>query len=74
MTRTPYGVRFLMLRSVPCAFRGFGIQEDITLEIRFCNGTVMQNILYQPFIGNGYVDGMKELTPEQNNALRSCFQ
>ena len=53
---------------------GNRVQEDITLEIRFCNGTVMQNILYQPFIGNGYVDGMKELTPEQNNALRSCFQ
>ena len=53
---------------------GNRVQEDITLEIRFCNSTVMQNILYQPFIGNGYVDGMKELTPEQNNALRSCFQ
>ena len=53
---------------------GNRVQEDITLEIRFCNGTVMQNILYQPFIGNGYVDGMKELTPEQNDALRDCFQ
>ena len=53
---------------------GSRVREDITLEIRFCNGTVMRNILYQPFIGNGYVDGMKELSPEQNEILRSLLK
>ena len=33
-------------------------------------GTVLDGIMYQPYIGNGYVEGMEELTPEQNAALR----
>ena len=49
-------------------------REDITLEIRFYNGCRMANILYQPFLGNGYVDGMKALTPEQNEALRLALK
>ena len=49
-------------------------REDITLEIRFRNGCRMANILYQPFLGNGYVDGMKALTPEQNEALRLALK
>ena len=50
------------------------VREDITLEIRFFNGCRMTDIIYQPFIGNGYVDGMKELTPEQNEALRGLLR
>ena len=53
---------------------GSRVREDITLEIRFRNGCFIQNVLYQPFIGNGYIDGMKELTPEQNDTLRGYFQ
>ena len=52
---------------------GSRVREDITLEIRFRNGTFMQNILYQPFIGDGYVNGMQELTPKQNDTLRGLF-
>lgn len=48
--------------------------EDITFDITFKNGTVLKDISYQPFIGNGYVYGMQELTPEQNTALRALFQ
>ena len=50
------------------------VREDITLEIRFRNGCRMTEIVYQPFIGNGYVDGMKELTPEQNETLRGLLK
>ena len=48
--------------------------EDITFDITFKNGTVLKDISYQPFIGNGYICGMQELTPEQNTALRALFQ
>lgn len=48
--------------------------EDIMLEIRFNNGTVMKDIIYQPFIGNGCIEGMKELTQEQNKALRELLK
>lgn len=47
--------------------------ENIMLEIHFNNGTVMKDIEYQPFIGNGYVSGMKELTISQNTVLRSLL-
>ena len=47
--------------------------EDITFDIVFKNGTVLKDIIYQPFIGNGYIAGMQELTPEQNNILRNLF-
>ena len=47
--------------------------EDITFDIIFKNGTVLKDISYQPFIGNGYVYGMQELTPEQNNILQNLF-
>ncbi|MBR5424315.1 MAG: hypothetical protein IK108_09920 [Clostridia bacterium] len=50
------------------------VREDITLKIRFRNGCRMTEIVYQPFIGNGYVDGMKELTPEQNKNLRGLLK
>lgn len=48
--------------------------EDILFTVHFRNGTVMRDILYKPFIGNGYLDNMKELTSEQNAALRSLFE
>lgn len=49
-------------------------KEDITFDIVFKNGTVLKDIFYQPFIGNGYVAGMQELTPEQNNALKELLR
>ena len=53
---------------------GGRVREDITLEIRFRNGCRMADIIYLPFIGNGYVDGRKELTPEQNETLRGLLK
>lgn len=50
------------------------IREDIMLDITFNNGTVLKDISYQPYIGNGYVSGMQELTPEQNTALRNLLK
>ena len=50
------------------------VREDITLEIRFYNGCRMKNILYQPFLGSGYFDNMKALTPEQNETLRGLLK
>lgn len=48
--------------------------EDITFDIVFKNGTVLKDIIYQPFIGNGYIAGMQELTLEQNNALKELLR
>ena len=48
--------------------------EDITFDIVFKNGTVLKDIIYQPFIGNGYIAGMQELTPEQNIALNELLR
>lgn len=48
--------------------------EDITFDIVFKNGTVLKDISYQPFIGNGYVGDMQELTPEQNNVLKELLR
>lgn len=56
-------------RANPDAYK----MEDITFDITFKNGTVLKDISYQPFIGNGYVYGMQELTPEQNNILQNLF-
>ena len=47
--------------------------EDIVFTVYFRNGTMLRDILYKPYIGNGYVDNMRELTPEQNAELRSMF-
>lgn len=47
--------------------------EDIVMTVRFRNGTMMRDILYKPYIGNGYLDNMKELTPRQNAELRALF-
>ena len=48
--------------------------EDITFDIVFKNGTVLKDITYQPFIGNGYIAGMQELTPEQNITLKELLR
>ena len=48
--------------------------EDITFDIVFKNGTVLKDIIYQPFIGNGYIAGMQELTPEQNITLKELLR
>ena len=48
--------------------------EDITFDIVFKNGTVLKDITYQPFIGNGYIAGMQELTPEQNIKLKELLK
>lgn len=45
-------------------------REDYGITIKLKDGTVLQDISYQPYLGNGYIEGMQELTPEQNNALR----
>ena len=49
-------------------------REDIAFDITFKNGTVLKDISYQPYLGNGYVSGMQELTPEQNATLRALIQ
>lgn len=48
-------------------------REDIGITIRLTDGTVLQDISYQPYLGNGYIEGMQELTPEQNTALRKLL-
>lgn len=46
------------------------VQEDYSIQITLKDGTTLQQILFQPFIGNGYVDCMEELTAEQCEALK----
>lgn len=48
-------------------------REDIGITIMLTDGGVLQDIIYQPYLGNGYVEGMQELTPEQNTALRKLI-
>lgn len=48
-------------------------REDINFSFRLKNGFVIAPIEYQPYIGNGYVEHMQELTPGQNKALRAFF-
>lgn len=57
-------------RANPDAFT----REDITLDITFKNGAVLKGISYQPYLGNGYVSGMQELTHEQNCLLRELLK
>ena len=49
-------------------------EEQITICVRFTNGLMIDNILYLPYIGNGYIDCMKELTTDQNDLLRSLLK
>lgn len=48
-------------------------REDIGITIKLKDGTVLQDISYQPYLGNGYIEDMQELTPEQNSALRNLL-
>lgn len=48
--------------------------EYIIFDIRFTNNTVLKDILYKPYIGNGYISNMKELTETQNTELRSLLK
>lgn len=49
-------------------------REDYGIIIKLKDGTVLQDINYQPYLGNGYIEGMQELTPEQNTALRELLE
>lgn len=58
------------------AFRnhpGGKTREDISLVIRFANGTVMRNMEFQPYIGNGWFSGMEQMTLSQNQTLRGLL-
>ncbi|MCR5307123.1 MAG: hypothetical protein K6E36_11535 [Oscillospiraceae bacterium] len=48
-------------------------REDISLVIRFANGTVMRNMEFQPYIGNGYFSGMEQMTAAQCRTLRALL-
>lgn len=48
-------------------------REDISIVIRFANGTVMRNMEFQPYIGNGYFSGMEQMTAEQCRTLRALL-
>lgn len=48
-------------------------REDYGIAITLKDGTVLQEITYQPYLGNGYVDNMQELTPEQNTVLKKLL-
>ena len=50
------------------------VQEDYSIQITLKDGTTLQQILFQPFIGNGYVDCMEELTAEQCEALKNILR
>lgn len=47
--------------------------EKIIIDIFLRDDTVLKDIEYQPFIGNGYISGMQELTERQNTELRSLI-
>ncbi len=48
-------------------------REDINFNFRLKSGFELYPISYQPFLGNGHVENMQELTPGQNAALRAFF-
>ena len=50
------------------------VMEDYSIIITLKDGTVLREILYQPFLANGYVQGMQELTPEQNSTLKNLLK
>ena len=49
-------------------------REDYYITIKLNNGTVLQDIHYKPYLGNGYVANMQELTPEQNNEFKNILK
>lgn len=48
--------------------------EYILIDIRLTSGDVIRDIAYLPFLGNGCVSDMQQLTPEQNATLRSLLR
>ena len=38
------------------------------------DGTALRAAAFQPYLGNGYVSGMQELTPAQHDALLALVQ
>lgn len=50
------------------------LREDITINIHFKNGTVLKDLIYQPYLATGYVDGMELLTETQNQDLRNAIK
>ena len=49
-------------------------REDYAIIITLKDGTVLQEISYQPYLGNGSVNDMQELTPEQNSELKALLR
>lgn len=47
---------------------------DYSITFTLKDGTVLSEITYQPFLGNGYVAEMEELTPEQADTLNTLLQ
>ena len=50
------------------------VMEDYSIIITLKDGTVLREIRYQPFLANGYVENMQELTPEQNSTLKNLLK
>lgn len=50
------------------------VMEDYSIIITLKDGTVLREIRYQPFLANGYVQNMQELTPEQNSTLKNLLK
>ncbi len=50
------------------------VMEDYSVIITLKDGTVLREICYQPFLANGYVENMQELTPEQNSTLKNLLK
>ena len=50
------------------------VMEDYSVIITLKDGTVLREIRYQPFLANGYVQNMQELTPEQNSTLKNLLK
>ena len=50
------------------------VMEDYSVIITLKDGTVLREIRYQPFLANGYVENMQELTPEQNSTLKNLLK
>lgn len=49
-------------------------QENYRITIKLKDGTIIQDISYQPYLGNGYIENMQELTAEQNTRLKALLQ
>lgn len=49
-------------------------REDYFITINLKDGTTLQEIQYQPYLGNGYVEHMQQLTPAQNTALSDILR